>query len=249
MSTVAEQLALKLKLEVTFHPEIKRVFVSMLNDFKSKVAVTGFPISADSYSGAWGAVLNNHYARVQKAFTHAVLPLVTKQTEEDNNELLALALLTWRAEHTRTQTRYITITNDKDMQEALQMARQDFMMEGVSPSNRELALAATVLLRRKYAGRITSIAMTETQSSAESTKLYEAQIEMELQPTILGGTAFTITTAKKKWIDIGDSKVRAFHRQSKIQEVNINQAFGVAGEYLMYPGDSSLGASVWNVAN
>jgi uncharacterized protein with gpF-like domain len=57
------------------------------------------------------------------------------------------------------------------------------------------------------------------------------------------------TNVKKKWVTVGDDKVRPAHRVANGQIKPINQPFIVAGEKLMFPGDTSLGASIKNVAN
>ena len=74
-----KDLEKKLKLERTFHPEIKNLFNRMNNDFQITVAATGIPPNAKIYSPAWESALLNHYARVQRAFTGSV-------TEFDDTE-------------------------------------------------------------------------------------------------------------------------------------------------------------------
>lgn len=58
-----------------------------------------------------------------------------------------------------------------------------------------------------------------------------------------------LTLATKMWRDFGDNKVRPPHRKANGQEVLITEPFMVGGELLKYPGDTSLGASMWNIAN
>lgn len=54
----------------------------------------------------------------------------------------------------------------------------------------------------------------------------------------------------KRWVSAGnDGRTRDAHLQANGQEVPIDEPFKVDGEYLMYPGDISLGASAGNVIN
>lgn len=54
---------------------------------------------------------------------------------------------------------------------------------------------------------------------------------------------------KKQWRTVGDNKVRADHVEANGQTRLITEPFEVGGEYLMFPGDVSMGASAGNVAN
>jgi len=61
---------------------------------------------------------------------------------------------------------------------------------------------------------------------------------------------------KKKWLTSRDARVRRptpsnpfDHRSAEGQTVPVDQPFIVSGEQLMYPGDSSRGASIGSLAN
>ena len=49
------------------------------------------------------------------------------------------------------------------------------------------------------------------------------------------------------WLSMQDEKVRPFHLEADGQTVPIDEPFEVGGELLMFPGDTSLGASPQNV--
>lgn len=55
----------------------------------------------------------------------------------------------------------------------------------------------------------------------------------------------------KQWNDVHDSMPpeRQAHWDAHSQVVDYDQPFEVGGEYLMFPGDASLGASGWNLYN
>ena len=246
MLTVAQQTNMKIRLEDSLKPDIKRVFNRMIKDFRISVGATGSAQNVNMYLPMWTTLLNRHYIRVQTA----VLKVIDKekQLDDEDNDLLLLALLTWREQNAGKQSQFIINTSQQDMLDALQMAREEFLLQSVFPSDRELAMAAAVILKRKFNGRGSGIAMSETQSSFEDTKFEEAQVESGLLPIILGG-AVTVTTTKKTWNTVGDDKVRKIHQEVNRQEQMLTVPYEVNGEFLMYPGDSSLGASMDNVIN
>lgn len=57
-----------------------------------------------------------------------------------------------------------------------------------------------------------------------------------------------IALMRKMWVTMGDSKVRVKHARANFQIRPINEPFIVGEELLMVPGDTSLGASLDNVA-
>jgi hypothetical protein len=246
--TGQEQYDAKIRLENTFKPEIKRLFNTMLSEFRVVFAIRGMAPLATNYLSAWEQLLDIQYKRTQKVFSQA-----DKQEEEDgiNEELLLLALLTWRTDNKEQQSKLISNTNRKQMREAIEQARLEFDLQGVLPTNIELALASTVILKKKFAGRVTNIAMSETQGPAESTKFIKEEVKAGVRPTILGGSAGVVVTATKTWNNRGDGKVRVApfnHKAAGGQTVNLLAPFVVSDELLNYPKDTSLGASLGNVA-
>jgi hypothetical protein len=61
-----------------------------------------------------------------------------------------------------------------------------------------------------------------------------------------------LAMSQKMWQTMGDSLVRMHpynHQEANGQKVGVNDPFIVSGQLLMYPGDSSLGASIGNTIN
>ena len=101
------------------------------------------------------------------------------------------------------------------------------------------------LLGRAYdriSGRIGGIANAETNGVAE-----EARFEVAAGETAANATLF------KVWSTMLDAKVRPAHAAAEGQgsngSVRAEAPFTVGGERLMFPGDTSLGASLGNVIN
>lgn len=54
---------------------------------------------------------------------------------------------------------------------------------------------------------------------------------------------------QREWIATKDHRTREWHGMADGQRVGIDEAFTVGGEKLMFPGDTSHGASGWNIYN
>lgn len=65
----------------------------------------------------------------------------------------------------------------------------------------------------------------------------------------LRAQAEKLGTPEKKWLTVGDSKVRSSHASANGQVREADKPFDLSGGRLQYPGDSSLGASLSEVVN
>jgi hypothetical protein len=209
---------------------------------------TGNPVRAQKYAADWSAALEKQYRRTQRAFTGIVS---TDEKAAEDDELIA-ALMAWSLNSAQSVTKEIIDTTQNNMDTAMIQARQALSDDGnFQPSQREVAVAAAVILNRKFRGRTSTIVLNETQKAAESTKLIGAYGEAGLDP-MAAVTRERIPIkpkAVKEWIDVGDKDVRRGHHASEVASVSIDQPFTVNGEKLMYPGDPSLGASAGNTIN
>lgn len=238
------QLKMKIDLERLFRPEVRKVFNSIKKDMRITIAVTGMPPNIDNYKRVWEGVLLNHYKRVQRRFKGAVKP--GKQTAED--DLLELALKAWREGQTITQAAIINETTKKNMREAIRLARQRAIEEGVQLTEQELAYSSTGIFAKKFSGRESGIIITETQTAAESAKYAEAEVYSGIKPAILGGQP-TENSTTKRWLTVGDKRVRPIHRLANGQIKPLQEPYVVNNQFLMYPGDSYYGATPDNIAN
>lgn len=90
-------------------------------------------------------------------------------------------------------------------------------------------------MNRTSAVRAARTAITE----AENAGRQAASEELESKGVILN----------KRWIATMDNRTRHDHALADGQIVMNDMPFKVGGEYLMFPGDSSMGASGWNIYN
>jgi hypothetical protein len=187
---LTREVAEKLRLEAILKPGIRKIFARVVDDFRTSVARTGQPPEIARYRIAFETLLDEHYRRMQKSFSGAILlhnkvdtfaqlrNKAAKPTEEDQHdkELIAAIFLLWREKHAPVQADFIAQTTAKDMADAIDQARQALTEEGKPIDKRSLALTAVAILKRILRVRVDVIAVTETQTAAETTKAVEASV-------------------------------------------------------------------------
>ncbi len=288
---LTREVAEKLRLEALVKPGIRKIFNRVVDDFRVAVARTGQPQEVTRYRKSFETLLEEHYRRVQKAFSGMILQqngvltfgaLRAKQgkaaDEEESKikELIAVIFLLWDDQHAPVQSKFIVDTTAKDMDDAISQGRQALQEEGKPADNRSLAATAAAILKRILRGRVDLIAVTETQTAAETAKAIEAStaarvlipgiplprdivplLEPTVTPTPQPGAGPRLTpvqaTLKKSWVDLRDNKVRTTHREAGRRygatPIPMNEAFNVGSSRMMYPGDTSLGAPVREIAH
>jgi hypothetical protein len=248
--TLDDQLALKLKLERIFNREVRSLFNRIRIQYRIGIS-TGNGVRAQKFAAAWNTLLENHYSRTQRAFTGLVKDDTKAQDDERDDELIA-ALMAWSLNSSQRVTKELTDTTQNNMDTAMTQARKALQDDGnFQYTQRELAVSAAVILRRKFRGRETAIVSTETQKAAESTKLLGAYSEAGLDPmdAVTRQRVPIKPKATKAWSDDGGPNVRDGHHTGQVASVFIDEPFIVNGQQLMYPGDTSRGATIENIAN
>ena len=264
--TIASEMLAKLQLERIFMPELRRVFGVIVADFQVS-ALTGNTLNKPKQEAAFGTLLDHHYKRVQKRFKGAVLDqkarmlgIEIKQGSEDESkidDILALALLTWREQISTRRAKEIVGANEAMMRRAIDDARANIAARGDVPTNATVAREAAALLRIRFQGRVTRIALTETQESAEASKQLEAETRSGLTPFALiasGGAPLLpkpehLEKIQKTWQTMGDDRVRPAHVNVNGTTLSVNGIFFVGDSRMRFPADAYLGASVGQTIN
>lgn len=281
------EVAEKVRLEALVMPGIRKIFAQVITDFRVSVARTGRPQAVSRYRSSFETLLEDHYRRVQKSFGGAILiqnnvqtygALRAKQNKQQDDEdsikeLIAAIFLLWRDQHAPVQADIIVATTVRDMDDAVSQAIQALREEQKPTDWRSVAAVAAVILKRILRGRVDLIAVTETQTAAETAKAIEASVaaktlipgiplprdivpllEPTVQPSTTPGPGPRITpkpdsTLRKSWMTMRDKRVRRTHKEAEGQSRPVNEAFIVGGSRMMYPGDTSLGAPIREIAN
>lgn len=255
-------LTLKLALEKTFSRELVSYFNEIRKDVVSFYTATGLLINADMYQIKTETLLERHYKRVirnfidegkysyRKSLEAKGIEYKQEQQEEDEkikatSVLIALAFVETVIQRRALQLIETTSDNIKDTaKRASEKAKESGTKVGDEVDNG---------LNRAFKGRQVMIATTETQFMAERAKNIEASVisrNGDVDPSSINdGIVVGSPNVKKEWAAILDEKTRFSHASADGQVQGLNEPYIVNGEYLMYPGDTSMGASLENIIN
>ena len=234
----------KLRLEAQFRPKLRRFHRRLVRSYAGELARDGtiFDFETETQDDLRELLLA-HYVRVGELFTRVI-----------DAQLKQVSIVV--SEHYKVksveQARAITTTTRRHAERALTIARLAATEAGLAGlvimTGLEIATAAVGIFNRRLAGREDSLLMFETNLSAEAAKLTQVELLAGEEPSIAGGSSRP-SKRTKSWANLGDSRVRRspFNHLFAEQTVPANKPFIVSGERLMYPGDTSLGASLGNV--
>lgn len=250
------ELRRKLNFERQLKPELSAFFGKQMRTFVRTYGLTRqIPFMEDDVAELAG-ILFEHYTIVANLFAFRMrkeMPANLAMTEAEGIEVNGILLERFDKQST-DQARTIVRTSAKEMQISIAKAIQieaDALSSGKSISRFNTATTAGQILIMRAPARVARIACYETQWSAELSKQVEVMV--------LTGDTFELKArdsrgkfkkkAIKQWDTVGDSRVRDHHLVVDGQQVDANKPFTVNRESLMYPGDTSLGASANNVIN
>ena len=255
-------LTLKLALEKTFSRELVSYFNEIRKDVVSFYTATGLLINADVYQKQTETLLERHYKRVIRNFINEgkysyrksleAKGIEYKQEQEEEDEkikatsvLIALAFVETVVQRRALQLIETTSDNIKDTAAKAPKKAKESGAKVHDEINKGLD--------RAFKGRQAMIALTETQFMAERSKNIEAAVisrNGNVDPSSINdGVVTGNPDVKKEWAAILDDRTRGGHAMADGQTQNMNDPYIVNGEYLMYPSDTSLGASLGNIIN
>lgn len=256
----------KVALESKFFPEVSAYLNKVLKDFKKVFSATGLLLNPDEYMNTTTELLKNHYTRVAKVFEKNLRSGVEEKKQFDNfeeeaskelinaNEVIDASLIMFILRESKKRAKFIIDTNNKEILKKVDKSRTKLINEGVrNPTNKQLANESSEMLKKTFDGRKETITITETQFMSESTKQIESNVLNGEKPypnfPIIAGTSIILKNGKKTWRAVLDGKTREAHAMADGQNRKLNKPYTVGGELLMFPGDSSLGASIENTVN
>ena len=238
---VMRQVAKKISLETRLKPKIKKFLRTINKEVATRYESTGTIGDLDKYTPELIAILKEHYRLTQKRF------MGEYEIKGDIEKATDLLMEEFIDEQAPKQAGFIMDTTRKETMGSLAATFSDFAGEPVIVGT---AFAKGFLdnMNSKVAGRAEIISMTETQTTAERTKLTEAMVNagditagnIPLQPK---------KNSIKTWHTACDSSVRGTHKEANGQTKPLNEPFIVGGSRLMFPGDTSLFADPREIYN
>lgn len=223
------ELDIKLTLEADLRSKLSALDGEMVSEFSRNSAIPDFRFRA---SESLSALLLTHSMKTAAKFKQFIsdsLPLTVRMSPSEAAEIDVI-LTTWYQEWTPKQADLILATTQRHAGVAKVIAAR------IEPDPAKVSGVAVGLFSRGLRTRRPRIAQLQTLASAEIAKHTEAMV--------LVGTKSPPT---KTWHNQGDSRVRDTHAVTR--EVPVGSPFTIGGEELMFPGDSSLGASMGNIIN
>jgi hypothetical protein len=237
-----KQLRTKLKLEKTLERRMRKFFAKQNRNFKSWWNQIGVIYNADLMIDELEKILSDHYKRTAGKFLPNVFDEINRALKggglssmsSSEKAAIASAVALLASRESRASARVITDTSNRIMKTTMQLNDYD-------------PVPAQVQIRNKNISRSKTIAMTETQKASEGTKQKASE---KAEDVITGGViGRQILRAKKQWLTRQDKRVRPAHRDADGQIRYLNEPYNVKGQDLMYPGDSSFGATPDNYIN
>lgn len=242
----ASQLARKLKLEKQFKPKLIRFFNQIGRDINTVWVATGNIPTLAPFEPELITILREHYRKVAKAFNREVVnetKLFNLQLElKQEQQLIDNEIIDYITNHSIAQSAIILNTTRKEMQEILSKVLINSAIAETPLSQLQIGNELKRQFVNRTGGRVDTIAITETNATAERVKLIERNaLAQTVRQT---GQVLTDT-----WNTTLDEKTRPAHVAADRQEVTHGRPFIVGGEQMMFPGDMSLGASLSNTIN
>jgi hypothetical protein len=258
----ARQLNAKIQLDSKIRKKAERLLRQMARDFEKLYAEKGVYLDFNAYAEKWQRLLARHYKNVQDEFIGVASEELDVPMSRDKMALFILALQIMREQRASASSRKIIDTSTEQMADSISKAELYMQQESMPISNDAVAALALEIFGRKIESRATTIAMTETQYVAETVKNIEADcltnnkniflVQAVEQDASLAVSSYMTDAPigyEKEWLSALLPTTRPSHAAAHGQKVAPSELFYVGGEYLKYPGDTSMGATAGNVVN
>jgi len=199
------------------------------------------------------SILNLHYSKVSEKFSTRIVDRIGIPV---NHREMLRSLRTRTGIHSQLRAEesstVISSTTLKEAHNLYHKSKQNILAAaaaaGLAASRTKIAEEAAVRLMSLFRQRIGTISSIETQNIAEFTKNAELEY-LHKSDAEIDGIKLRSLNLRKSWSAILDNRTRPDHAAANGQTVAFDQPFEVGGELLMFPGDTSLGASIENIAN
>jgi hypothetical protein len=205
----------------------------------------------DTHNQNLGIILDKHYSTVQQDFDSQIRnSLGDPDNAEFIEEQIKIELEIARKRDVFSSSQAIADTTHDKMKKIIDETIAGFVAAGLLIKKESIAKQASDKFVTDSQNRLGGIAMTETQGASESAKYTEAKTLDRLNAVFPAAKVdFSKDKTTKTWVAILDSRTRPAHAKADGQTVPINEPYIVMDQKLMYPKDTSLGATIDNVIN
>jgi hypothetical protein len=247
---ILDEVRRKIALEETIKPKVRWAFGKLIGSFQRFWPVHQILPPKFDHVTRFTGVLRTHYGRVGRAFRDVVAEGVSRRLSQEQIAVRDNSYRLWVEHRSPLQAAAVVNTSLRQMAASIPAAMRTLHAQGMTVTPQSTARVAANALRIAFSRRVDGIATYETQTSAETIKLMEAQVMTgRLSPGQI--PLDQQIQMIKSWNSQRDTRVRAGHVRADGQTVMIDQPFIVdykgRQERLLIPGDRSLGASLGNV--
>lgn len=242
----------KIELEAIITSQlINRYFSPISKEFFKTYSESGVIPSFSLHNQNLNKVLINNYDKTAKEFSRKLRnELGRVENSQELNEIIQANLELLRTIDIATSQKSISNTTQNDLQKSVKDIILAAASANVVLTNNQIARRARRKFNSLSQSRVGTISMTQTQQASEGGKNTEANVLNKNNAVFTAaGINFATAVIRKTWITKMDNRVRPAHVLAENQKANLRKPFNVGGELLMFPGDTSLGASLGNVIN
>lgn len=254
----SEQLALKMKLEQGLLRQMKSYYNQIAQLNRAIYTETGQTLDVSEFDMELQGVLLAHYRKVGRSIGTNLRRQINKAApdffeKKQIDEQITLAL----TEAFRRWADESTLKISESTQRALDDTFSDAQAQAVAAAlqgeeetiidNAAIAIEGTKAFKNRVKSRPQTTATTETQKAFEGSKQIEMEVVIAEVENITGESAQEVI--ETEWVAVLDQNTRQAHVIADGQRRPLNEPFIVGGERLLYPGDTSLGATAKNVIN
>ena len=246
---VAQELALKLRLERPLAVKLRQLFRQMAKDFRAIYSATGQALDASEYEADFLGLLRPVYRKAAAQVGETTRDNIksawdvfeTKQAEVDN------AIRNFVQSAPEERAAVITETNNKQISAAIMAAITSAAVNGETPTNETIAFDASREFLEDAIPRGDMIAMTEVLNAVEGSKFTELETLIAVGATVGIGIELT-RVIDREWVAVLDNSTRSTHVNADGQRRGL-MPFDIGNSKLRFPGDTSLGADIKEVIN
>jgi len=246
----------KLTFERVLSRDLRAFFAALGSDIFASFAAKGLPPDFNTYLEELAAILRKNYRRVGSFFSSHIDRLIKELEPEDRQveeieqirderlaieALLLLSLNEYYARQSRQQATFILNTTTKITRDVRIRVLAESTLEGENLTEVQISQRIAREVTRRNMNRVPNISEDQVGTIAQVAK--QSELDQLLKQLRLSGLGLEPI---KTWVNAGDERVREAHQIANFQERPFNEPFLVAGELLMYPKDTSLGASLSN---
>ena len=251
-----EQLRKRMQLEAQLEGSLRTEFNRVVREYRRNYRATGSegPELIAQHRTRLATLLEASYRRSARRFKGdaAVELRVPERTDTEFRDLVDASLEAWSRQTAFTVSGYISVTTQNNVRQSVQRAVSIAAEAGETLDQATTALQSSQVLQTILRNRAEGIAVSETTNGVETTKLTEVQAYAGEVPEVGRNLGLQPVdpvqgAVRKRWQTILDGRERQSHRDANGQTVPLDQPFVVQGENLMYPRDSSMGASLNNI--